>query len=109
MTLEERMNSSRETRIENYFGRHDDMVRELRDAVTVTAQLEARQARGLKDHTQWLWGIHAPQQVAPHLFSTLHPGSSTAFALATDTFTLNATGSPELVRTCWTTGFPRPV
>jgi uncharacterized coiled-coil protein SlyX len=49
MTLEERM-----TRIENYFGRHDDMVRELRDAVTVTAQMEARQARALKDHTQWL-------------------------------------------------------
>jgi len=49
MTLEERM-----TRIENHFGRHDDMVRELRDAVTVTAELEARQARALKDHTQWL-------------------------------------------------------
>jgi len=49
MTLEERM-----TRIENYFGRHDDMVRELRDAVTVTAELEARQARALKDHSQWL-------------------------------------------------------
>jgi len=30
------------------------MVRELRDAVTVTAEMEARQARALKDHTQWL-------------------------------------------------------
>ena len=49
MTPEERM-----TRIENHFGRNDDMVRKLRDAVTVTAQLEARQARALKEHTQWL-------------------------------------------------------
>ncbi len=39
MTLEERMG-----RLEKAWGSQDDAVRELRDAVTVTAQLEARQS-----------------------------------------------------------------
>jgi uncharacterized coiled-coil protein SlyX len=37
MTLEERMD-----RLEKAWGSQDDTVRELRDAVAVTAQLEAR-------------------------------------------------------------------
>ena len=45
MTLEERVD-----RLEAYFGSQDEMVRELRDAVTVTAQLEAIQSRRLKEH-----------------------------------------------------------
>src|ERR1700689_4787647 len=49
MTLEERME-----RLEKAWGSQDDAVRELRDAVTVTAQLEARQGRVLKEHGDWL-------------------------------------------------------
>jgi uncharacterized coiled-coil protein SlyX len=49
MTLEERMD-----RLEKAWGSQDDAVRELRDAVTVTAQLEARQGRVLKEHSAWL-------------------------------------------------------
>jgi hypothetical protein len=49
MTLEERMQQ-----MEAAFGTQSDLMRELRDAVTVTAQLEARQSRLLKDHTEWL-------------------------------------------------------
>jgi uncharacterized coiled-coil protein SlyX len=49
MTLEERMD-----RLEKAWGSQDDAVRELRDAVTVTAQIEARQGRVLKDHGEWL-------------------------------------------------------
>jgi len=49
MTIEERM-----TRLEAAFGPQSDLVRELRDAVTVTAELEARQGRVLKDHSAWL-------------------------------------------------------
>jgi uncharacterized coiled-coil protein SlyX len=49
MTLEERMD-----KIEKALGSQDDLVRELRDAVTVTAVLEARQARILKEHGEWL-------------------------------------------------------
>ena len=49
MTLDERM-----TKIEAAFGAQSDLVRELRDAVTVTAELEGRQSRVLKDHSQWL-------------------------------------------------------
>jgi uncharacterized coiled-coil protein SlyX len=45
MTLEERMD-----RLEKSWGSQDDAVRELRHAVTVTAQLEARQGRVLKEH-----------------------------------------------------------
>jgi hypothetical protein len=41
-------------RLEAYFGSQDEMVRELRDAVTVTAQLEARHSAALKDHGVWL-------------------------------------------------------
>lgn len=49
MTIEERMD-----RLEARLGSQDEMVRELRDAVTVTAQLEARQSHALRDHTEWL-------------------------------------------------------
>lgn len=49
MTLEERMD-----KLEKALGSQDELVRELRDAVTVTAQLEARQGRVLKEHGDWL-------------------------------------------------------
>jgi uncharacterized coiled-coil protein SlyX len=49
MTLEERMD-----KIERAFGANDEMVRELRDAVTVTAQMEARQSRAVREHAEWL-------------------------------------------------------
>ncbi len=49
MTIEERMD-----RLERSLGSQDALVRELRDAVTVTAALEARQARALKEHSEWL-------------------------------------------------------
>jgi uncharacterized coiled-coil protein SlyX len=49
MTLEERMQ-----KIEAAFGAQSDLVIELRDAVTVTASLEARQGRLLKEHSHWL-------------------------------------------------------
>lgn len=49
MTLEERMQKT-----EAAFGSQSDLMRELRDAVTVTAELEARQSRVLKEHTEWL-------------------------------------------------------
>jgi uncharacterized coiled-coil protein SlyX len=49
MTLEQRMD-----KIEKALGSNDVLVRELRDAVTVTAQLEARQGRVLKEHGEWL-------------------------------------------------------
>lgn len=37
-------------RLEAYFGSQDEMVRSLRDAVTVTAELEAAQSRRMKEH-----------------------------------------------------------
>jgi uncharacterized coiled-coil protein SlyX len=49
MTIEQRMD-----KIEKALGSNDVLVRELRDAVTVTAQLEARQGRALKEHGEWL-------------------------------------------------------
>ena len=49
MTMEERVD-----RLEARLGSQDALVRELRDAVTVTAELEARQSRALRDHTAWL-------------------------------------------------------
>jgi len=49
MTLEQRMD-----KIEKALGSNDVLERELRDAVTVTAQLEARQGRVLKEHSEWL-------------------------------------------------------
>jgi hypothetical protein len=49
MTIEERMQ-----KIEAAFGAQSDLVRELRDAVTVTAVLEARQSRLQKEHGEWL-------------------------------------------------------
>jgi uncharacterized coiled-coil protein SlyX len=49
MTIEERMG-----RLEKAWGSQDDTVRELRDALTVTAQFEARQGRVLKEHSVWL-------------------------------------------------------
>ena len=45
MTMEERVE-----RLEKSLGKNDELVRELRDAVTVTAQLEAAQSRALKTH-----------------------------------------------------------
>jgi uncharacterized coiled-coil protein SlyX len=47
MTIEERL-----ARLEKSLGKQDDLVRELRDAVTVTAQLEAAQSRMLKEHAE---------------------------------------------------------
>ena len=41
-------------KLEKALGSQDTLVRELRDAVTVTAQLEARQGRVLKEHSDWL-------------------------------------------------------
>ena len=49
MTIEERMD-----RLETAFGANDPLVLELRDAVTVTAQPEARQASALREHGEWL-------------------------------------------------------
>jgi len=49
MTIEERMD-----RLEAKLGSQDELVRELRDAVTVTAQLEARQGKALREHSEWL-------------------------------------------------------
>jgi uncharacterized coiled-coil protein SlyX len=49
MTIEERMD-----KIERAFGAQDEMVRELRDAVTVTAQMEAYHSRAMRDHAEWL-------------------------------------------------------
>jgi len=49
MTIEQRMD-----KIEKALGSNDVLVRELRDAVTVTAQLQARQGRVLKEHGEWL-------------------------------------------------------
>jgi|GEM_PF-1997643 len=49
MTIEERIE-----KLEKAWGLQDALVKELRDAVTVTAQLEARQGRVLKEHGDWL-------------------------------------------------------
>jgi uncharacterized coiled-coil protein SlyX len=56
MTLEERVDS-----LEARLGKNDELVRELRDAVLVTTELESRQARAMKDlaletaaHGDWL-------------------------------------------------------
>ncbi len=49
MTIEERL-AGMEARL----GKNDELVRELRDAMTATAYMEARQSRLLKDHGEWL-------------------------------------------------------
>ena len=49
MTTEERLD-----RLEARWGAQDDLVRELRDAVTVTAELERRQAKLLREHSEAL-------------------------------------------------------
>jgi uncharacterized coiled-coil protein SlyX len=49
MTIEERMK-----KMEDAFGTQSELMRELREAVTVTAYLEARQGRVLKEHGEWL-------------------------------------------------------
>lgn len=41
-------------RMEAEYGKQSELMRELRDAVTVTAALEARQGRLLKEHGEWL-------------------------------------------------------
>jgi polyhydroxyalkanoate synthesis regulator phasin len=49
MSLEERV-----ARLEASRGKDDEMVRELRDAVTATAYMEAAHSRAMKDHAVWL-------------------------------------------------------
>ena len=49
MTLEKRM-----TAMEKAYGTQSDLMRELRNAVTVTAEFEARQGKVLKEHGEWL-------------------------------------------------------
>jgi hypothetical protein len=46
MTIEERVN-----KLEANWGKTDPLVRELRDAVTVTAELESRQGKLVKEHS----------------------------------------------------------
>jgi uncharacterized coiled-coil protein SlyX len=46
MTLEERVDN-----LEKALGKNDDILKHLRDAVTVTAELEARRPRALKEHS----------------------------------------------------------
>jgi hypothetical protein len=46
MTIEERVD-----RLEASWGKTDPLVRELRDAVTVTAELEHRQGKLVKEHS----------------------------------------------------------
>lgn len=47
MTLDERVD-----RLEARLGSQDELVRELRDAVIVTARLEAQQSRVSREHTE---------------------------------------------------------
>ncbi|HYA18175.1 MAG TPA: hypothetical protein VEF06_11945 [Bryobacteraceae bacterium] len=49
MTLEERV-----AWLEQRAGKDDEMVKELREAVTATAAMEARHSRAIKDHNEWL-------------------------------------------------------
>lgn len=49
MTIEERMD-----RLEAKLGSQDELVRELRDAMTVTARLESRHYQMVQDHQKWL-------------------------------------------------------
>jgi uncharacterized coiled-coil protein SlyX len=49
MTVEERMSA-----MEKAYGTQSELMRELRDAVTVTAALEARQGKVLREHSEWL-------------------------------------------------------
>ncbi len=51
MTIDERMD-----KIEAAFGKQDALVIELRNAVTVSAALEARHEQAMKDHAEWLIG-----------------------------------------------------
>ena len=49
MTIEERVGG-----LEARLGKNDALVVELRDAMTATAHMEARQSRALKEHSEWL-------------------------------------------------------
>jgi hypothetical protein len=49
MTVEERVGG-----LEARLGKNDALVVELRDAMTATAHMEARQSRALKEHSEWL-------------------------------------------------------
>ena len=49
MTIEERVGG-----LEARLGKNDALVVELRDAMTATAHMEARQSRALKEHAEWL-------------------------------------------------------
>jgi uncharacterized coiled-coil protein SlyX len=59
MTLEERMQ-----RMEAAYGTQSDLMRELREAVTVTAELEARQSRLQKEQSEWL--VSHEKRLASH-------------------------------------------
>jgi hypothetical protein len=49
MTIEERIAG-----MESRLGKNDELVRELREAMTATALMEARQSRAIRQHTEWL-------------------------------------------------------
>jgi hypothetical protein len=49
MTIEERVGG-----LEARPGKNDALAVELRDAMTATAHMEARQSRALKEHAEWL-------------------------------------------------------
>jgi uncharacterized coiled-coil protein SlyX len=66
MTLEQRVD-----RLEKSLGKNDDLVRELRDAVTVTARLDAAQSRALKEHAKAIashdrWMIEHKEAMTEH-------------------------------------------
>ncbi len=49
MTIEDRVAG-----LEARLGKNDALVMQLRDAMTATAHMEARQSRALKEHAEWL-------------------------------------------------------
>ena len=49
MSLDDRVAS-----LEARLGANDELVKGLREAMTVPASMEARQSRALKDHSEWL-------------------------------------------------------
>jgi uncharacterized coiled-coil protein SlyX len=73
MTIEERMD-----RLEAKLGSQDELVRELRDAMTVNARLESRHSQMVEDHQKWLeeetlaiarhreWMTHHGEALARH-------------------------------------------
>jgi len=59
MTIEQRM-----TKMEAAYGTRSELMKELREAVTVTAVIEARQGKVLKEHGK-LIGDHSGVPAAP--------------------------------------------